>query len=357
MTHKICFVKVMFHIAGLLLLCNFLKICSGRRSYPINNINNEYSSQDLFTCSNGKRIKSIFKCDNDNDCGDNSDENNCNYNYPYRLLCSKSNFNCTNRNCISRDKFCDGYYDCTDNSDEYDGCEEDLKCEGRFRCTNGYCISKEWVCDGMKDCLDGSDELNCTAIGCKIENHRYQCTNLECISLDLVCNNIFDCTDESDEDGACNSTICSSAECSHNCIVTPDGSVCTCPQGYKLQDNHTCIDIDECEIDRICDQQCLNTEGSYKCICQTGYTLQDDMKTCKADGDEAVIIFGEQQRIRGIHLDSKISFILAENLNEVANLVAMDNEYIYWSDGSQKIMKGTKNGKREIILTKGKYCD
>ncbi|XP_032678623.1 vitellogenin receptor-like [Odontomachus brunneus] len=76
------------------------------------------------------------------------------------------------------------------------------------------------------------------------------------------------------------------------------------------------------------------------------------MKTCKADGDEAVMIFSEGQKIRGIYLDSQTNFIVAEDLNQI-NQVAMDNEYIYWSTKDKKIMKATKNGKREYILITG----
>ena len=47
--------------------------------------------------------------------------------------------------------------DCGDNSDE-ENCAHDCP-EHMFRCTkNGFCINASWKCDGDADCTDGTDE-------------------------------------------------------------------------------------------------------------------------------------------------------------------------------------------------------
>lgn len=68
-------------------------------------------SVPLFT---GKCIQQRWRCDRDDDCGDNSDEKNC------------------------PTPQCD--------SDQY------------FKCADGLCVSQKWRCDGDPDCPDGSDE-------------------------------------------------------------------------------------------------------------------------------------------------------------------------------------------------------
>ena len=71
------------------------------------------------------------------------------------FMCSKSG------RCIDETKKCDHWDDCGDNSDEKD-CNFPACHEGQFRCTNGICIPFRWRCDGHADCTDQSDEANCS---------------------------------------------------------------------------------------------------------------------------------------------------------------------------------------------------
>lgn len=70
-------------------------------------------------------------------------------------------FLCNNTRCVLDTWKCDLQDDCGDNSDE-DGCGE-TKCNEseQFRCSSGMCISKDWICDWIKDCPHGDDEDNC----------------------------------------------------------------------------------------------------------------------------------------------------------------------------------------------------
>jgi hypothetical protein len=72
--------------------------------------------------------------------------------------CPPGQFQCDNLNCTLPFKICDGTNDCGDGSDEKD-CDK-RECEPwQFRCNNGKCIPKAWTCDQSDDCSDSSDEL------------------------------------------------------------------------------------------------------------------------------------------------------------------------------------------------------
>uniref|UniRef100_A0A3B3RL20 Uncharacterized protein n=1 Tax=Paramormyrops kingsleyae TaxID=1676925 RepID=A0A3B3RL20_9TELE len=160
-----------------------------------------------FHCNNSHCIPGHWQCDHDNDCGDNSDEDEC---PPHQ--CSHSEFACTDRRCIAARWRCDGDQDCFDGSDERElqatalsfvyvpqtGC--DLMCDiSQFQCKNGHCIPNHWHCDGDPDCIDGSDEGNCDMVRhCPLDE--FQCNNTLCKPLAWRCDGEDDCGDNSDED-------------------------------------------------------------------------------------------------------------------------------------------------------------
>ncbi|KAG5337450.1 SORL protein, partial [Acromyrmex charruanus] len=179
-------------------------------------------SSNQFACNNNVCIPEFWKCDGDNDCGDNSDEIQCN-----RATCSPNNFECDDNKCIPKYWVCDLDRDCKDGKDEMN-CTYSNCTETQFRCLNGRCISHRWRCDGEDDCRDSSDEQNCTKniqpntcradeIVCK--------TDHTCIPTSWKCDGEPDCEDGADEKD-CNNMVCESwqftcnntKENGHRCI-------------------------------------------------------------------------------------------------------------------------------------------
>ncbi|XP_064651569.1 sortilin-related receptor-like isoform X2 [Lineus longissimus] len=195
-----------------------------------------------YRCQNDRCVPSTWKCDHDNDCGDNSDEKDC----PY-LKCQNGYFECTNGRCILGRWKCDHDDDCHDNSDErnctYSSCNND-----QFTCNNGRCISGNWTCDGDDDCHDGSDEdvsmcHNRTIHGttasprpCSIAE--FQCHNRrQCVQRHWVCDGAADCNDGSDEWG-CASTTKAPGSC-HPWQFACDDGHCI-PRYWKCDGKRDC---------------------------------------------------------------------------------------------------------------------
>ncbi|XP_030852501.1 low-density lipoprotein receptor-related protein 8-like [Strongylocentrotus purpuratus] len=78
--------------------------------------NGNLCGENQFQCDNNNCIQSIWKCDNEDDCGDNSDETVCG-----QLACSSAEFECVDSGagnggstCIPARWRCDGDSDCPD---------------------------------------------------------------------------------------------------------------------------------------------------------------------------------------------------------------------------------------------------
>ncbi|XP_019963786.2 suppressor of tumorigenicity 14 protein homolog [Paralichthys olivaceus] len=145
-----------------------------------------------FQCTNNLCINTTLQCDGWNDCGDGSDENNCE--------CNEAQMKCKNGRCKPKFWECDGSDDCGDGTDE-ENCE---KCKpGEFSCRNGLCISETLKCNGKDDCADGSDESKCerSLVLQQCSEFTFRCRDGRCISkLNPECDGEPDCEDGSDED-------------------------------------------------------------------------------------------------------------------------------------------------------------
>lgn len=206
--------------------------------------------ENQFQCKNERCIPVLWRCDEDDDCTDNSDEEGC-----PKTTCAENEFTCDNGHCVPVRWKCDGEDECPDGSDESEAtCVRQVCPPEKFSCgdSSNKCIPATWKCDGEKDCDSGTDEVGCAK---ECTANEFQCSNKTCIAMIFVCDGDDDCGDRSDE-RKCAPRTCSpnDFQCDNNVCIPPhwlcdnqpdcedqsDESIEQCGHKLKPQAVHAC---------------------------------------------------------------------------------------------------------------------
>ncbi|XP_011556445.3 low-density lipoprotein receptor isoform X7 [Plutella xylostella] len=315
-----------------------------------------------FACHEGHCISARWRCDGDSDCPDGSDEMGCATTPKVTSPCTSQEFECHDRiTCVHKAWVCDGDRDCPDGGDEVaEICRGNVTCRlDQFQCKDHSCIPGALYCNGDKDCPDGSDELNCTKPKPVCDKKtEFDCGQGMCIPLSKVCDKKPDCPNFEDEPrGRCGENECAKGNggCTQKCVDTPVGYYCDCEKGYKLIDNRTCEDVDECMDPGACSQMCINEKGTFKCECHAGYARDPrDRTRCKATEGHPSLLFARRFDIRKISLDHHEMVAI---VNDTKSATALDYVFrtgmIFWSDVTdEKIYKAPidEGSQRTVVI-------
>ncbi|XP_034752534.1 low-density lipoprotein receptor-related protein 2-like isoform X1 [Etheostoma cragini] len=292
-------------------------------------------------CDDGKCIPDVWRCDGDGDCLDGSDEMDC-LALPGSNECPPGQFSCVDSvGCVDASARCDGQIQCPTGSDE-ENCVATEGClVSDWTCQNHICIPKELRCNGLNDCLDNSDEDDCGLCG----ENGIRCPEGTCLSAERRCDGTIHCADGSDEPITCG-RLCSmnNGGCSHVCDDESWGTLCACPDGYKLSPNGAvCEDLDECAPPfGPCMHHCINTVGSYYCHCREGFKLSGG-STCLATGNATRLLTVLRGSIGLLNVKSQQFEVVHTPVSDpVALTFDVAQGWFFWADNHGSIYKSDR---------------
>ncbi|XP_048259163.1 low-density lipoprotein receptor-related protein 1-like isoform X13 [Haliotis rufescens] len=238
-----------------------------------------------------KCVADSQRCDGHDDCGDNSDEDGCQSTDTNKNPCGRGRSMCRSvRKCVADSQRCDGRDDCGDNSDE-ENCQTEIEDANKNPCGGGRsmcrsvrkCVADSQRCDGRDDCGDNSDEENCqTEIEDTNKNPcgrgRSMCRSVrKCVADSQRCDGRDDCGDNSDEEN-CQTEI-------------EDANKNPCGRGRSMcrsvrkcvADSQRCDGRDDCG-DNSDEENCqTEIEDANKNPCGGGRSMCRSVRKCVAD--------------------------------------------------------------------------
>lgn len=264
-----------------------------------------YACTRIAGCGTGYTLNhNTDQCDDNDECKLNT--HNCDQLGPkYQCVNIRGSFRCRIKTCsplhilndegICVARTCEiGYRPGEFNCVDIDECAEDNPCQRNERCINmlgsyrcqpylicnaGYEMNEAGTqCIDVDECVKGTHQ--CEGMQrCSNRQGGYVCHCPEGFRLNAQrqCQDINECE-------YYHGRVCASnAECEN----TEGSYICKCKEGFKQATNGiSCVDVDECEeVPGICSHNCFNAWGTYQCTCRAGHVLASDNRTC-TDVDE-----------------------------------------------------------------------
>ncbi|CAC5400409.1 LRP3_10_12 [Mytilus coruscus] len=230
--------------------------------------------EDEYKCSNGKCIYGSWRCNNADECGDNSDEIGCITKKttsaptttkqqqcdPGEIRCRSVNWYDMEYICVEPMYQCDGRNNCRYGEDE-SSCgyktttkkplcdRSQILCRPIYNHQRDVCLDNNFKCDGKVHCLGGEDENSdlCgyttvqDGVGCHGNDmlcRSFRTWRTVCLKEKFICDGNKDCFYGEDED----QSICSQKNCNKYIEVENHGGFITSP-GYpnSYPDSIECV--------------------------------------------------------------------------------------------------------------------